>query len=96
VLSAGPATQPRKNHIAKKSQRKENSGLIKGCRPRHVLRNKTDNLYIGTWSDMTLLKHGKLQELAEEIAKTQIEILALEEVRWPGKVQINNKEYLLH
>jgi len=45
---------------------------------------------------MTLLKHGKLQELAEEIAKTQIEILALEEVRWPGKVQINNKEYLLH
>ena len=34
---------------------------------------------------MTLLKHGKLQELAEEVAKTQIEILALQEVRWPGK-----------
>ena len=40
---------------------------------------------------MTLLKPGKLQELAEEIAKTQIEILALQEVRWPGKGQINNK-----
>jgi uncharacterized protein YukE len=51
---------------------------------------------------MTLLKPGKLQELAEEIAKTQTEILALQaktqteilalqEVRWAGKGQINKK-----
>ena len=45
---------------------------------------------------MTLLKPGKLQELAEEIAKTQIEILALQEVRWPGKGQINKKDYLFY
>jgi len=90
-LSAGPATWPQKNHIAKKSQWKENSGLIEGCRPRHVLRNKTDNLYIGTWNVMTLLKPGKLQELVEEIAKTQTEILALQKVRWPGKGQINKR-----
>jgi hypothetical protein len=37
---------------------------------------------------MTLLKPGKLQELAEEIAKTQTETLALQEVRWLGKGQI--------
>ena len=43
---------------------------------------------------MTLLKPGKLQELAQEVAKTQIEILALQEVRWPGKGQINKKDYL--
>jgi len=29
----------------------------------------------------------------EEIAKTQIEILALQEVRWPGKGQKNKKGY---
>ena len=40
---------------------------------------------------MTLLKPGKLQELEEEVAKTQIEILALQEVRWPGKGQIDKK-----
>ena len=40
---------------------------------------------------MTLLKPGKVQELAEEIAKTQIEVLALQETRWPGKGQINKK-----
>ena len=53
--------------------------MIKGCRPRHVLRTKNDKLYIGTWNVMTLLKPGKMQELAEEVAKTQLEILALQE-----------------
>ena len=70
--------------------------MIKGCRPRHVSRNKTDNQYIGTWNVMTLLKPGKVQELAEEIAKTQIEILAIQEVRWPGKGQINKKDYIFY
>ena len=45
---------------------------------------------------MTLLKPGKLQELVDEIAKTQTEILALQEVRWPGKGQINKKDYLFY
>ena len=95
-LRVGPATRPRKNCIAKKSQRNECSGLINGYRPQNVLRNKTDNLYIETWNVMTLLKHGKLQELAEEVSKTQIEILAVREVRLPGKVQINKKDYLFY
>jgi exonuclease III len=45
---------------------------------------------------MTLLKPGKVQELAEEIAKPQIEILALQETRWPGKGQINKKDYIFY
>ena len=45
---------------------------------------------------MTLLKPGKLQELVDEIAKTQNEILALQEVRWPGKGHKNTKDYLLY
>jgi exonuclease III len=61
--------------------------------PWHVQWTKTDNLYIRTWNIKTLLKPGKLQELAEEIKKTQIEILALQEVRLPGKGQIIKKDY---
>jgi exo-beta-1,3-glucanase (GH17 family) len=44
---------------------------------------------------MTLLKPGKMLEQVEEIAKTQIEILALQEVGWPGKGHINKKDYLI-
>jgi len=45
---------------------------------------------------MTLLKPGKMQKLAEEIEKAQIEILALEEIRWPGRGQINKKDYTIY
>ena len=37
-----------------------------------------------------------MQELAEEIAKTQLKILALQEKRWPRKGQINKKDYIFY
>jgi exonuclease III len=85
-----------KKIIAKKSQEKNDIGLIKRCGPRHVLRTKSDKLYTGTWNVMTLLKSGKVQELTEEIAKPKIAILALQETRWPGKGQINIKYYIFY
>jgi endonuclease/exonuclease/phosphatase family metal-dependent hydrolase len=85
-----------KKHIAKKSQWKNDFGLIKGCRLRHVSWTKSDKLYIGTWNVMTLLRPGTMQELAEEIAKTQLERVALQEIRWPGKGQIYKKDYILY
>jgi len=48
------------------------------------------------WKVKTLLKPGKLQELAEKLAKAQIEILAIEEVRWPNKGQVKKQIYLLY
>jgi exonuclease III len=45
---------------------------------------------------MALLKPGKMQELAEQIAKTQLEIVALQETRWSGTGQINKKDYILY
>jgi len=46
------------------------------------------------WKVKTLLKPGKLQELAKKLAKAQI--LAIEEARWPNKGQINKQIYLLY
>jgi exonuclease III len=91
-----PPTENHEKHIAKKPQQKNDFGLIERYRPRHVTRTKSDKFYIGTWNVMTLLKPEKLQELTEEIAKTQTEILALQETRWPGKGQINKKDYIFY
>ena len=52
-------------------------------------RNKNPKLCIGTWNVNTLLKPGKLQELTEELAKTRLEIVAIQETRWSGKEVIN-------
>ena len=44
----------------------------------------------------TLLKPGKIQELAEELAKTQLEIVAIQERRWSGNGLIKKNDFSLY
>ena len=37
-----------------------------------------------------------MQELAEELAKTQLEIVAIQETRWSGNGLIKKKDFLLY
>ena len=80
-MSVRPAPLHCKKNLAKKSQQRK-AGLINGRRPRHVKRTKRNLLNIGTWNVQTLLQAGKLQELTEQIKKTKLEIVAVQETRW--------------
>ena len=40
-----------------------------------------NSVYNGTWNVVTVLKPGKMQELAEQIAHTQLEISAIQETK---------------
>jgi len=42
------------------------------------------NISIGTWNVLNVLKPGKMQELAEQIANTQLAIVAIQEKRCSG------------
>jgi exonuclease III len=53
-------------------------------------------IYIGTWNVTTVLKTGKMNEIADEMAKTQVQIIALQELRWKGEGQINKPTYTLY
>jgi exonuclease III len=53
-------------------------------------------IYIGTWNVTTMLKTGKMNEIAEEMAKTQVQVIALQEMRWKVEGQINNATYTLY
>ena len=46
-------------------------------------------IYIGTWNIMTMLKTGRMHEIADEMLKTQLQIIALQELRWKGVGQIS-------
>jgi hypothetical protein len=72
------------------------AGLINGCRQMRVKRNKENKIIIGTWNVRTLLQLGKMQELAEQIGKTQLEILAIQEIRWRGTSLIKKQNYSLY
>jgi len=49
-------------------------------RPRHVKRMKKELLDIGTWNVSTMLKAGKMQEIADQIVGSQLHIIALQEI----------------
>jgi exonuclease III len=42
------------------------------------------------------LKSGKMQEIAEQMQNTTLQILALQEIRWKGYGHIKKKDYLLY
>jgi len=37
---------------------------------------------MGTWNIKTMLKAGKMNEIADEMLETQLQIIALQELRW--------------
>jgi hypothetical protein len=63
-----------------KSCQQVHSGQPYPCRPMQVKRIK-NKLHIGTWNVLTLRGLGKMQELAEQVKETRIQILAVRETR---------------
>jgi hypothetical protein len=53
-------------------------------------------IYIGTWNIMTMLKTGRTIEIADEMLKGQLHIVALQELQWKGVGQINKPKYTLY
>jgi hypothetical protein len=56
------------------------AGLINGRRFKRVIRNKYLMVHIGTWNVMTMLKPGKMHEIADQVLKTPLQINALQEL----------------
>jgi hypothetical protein len=81
--------------LAKKAQR-ENAGQIILGRQRHVKRMKEELLDIGTWNVNTMLKAGKMQEFVDQIVGSQIQIVALQEIRWKGYGLLKKDKYSIY
>jgi endonuclease/exonuclease/phosphatase family metal-dependent hydrolase len=65
-------------------------------RPRHVKRIKKEQIKIGTWNVNTMLKTGKMQEIADQIVGSQLQIVALQEVRWKGYGLLRKDKYSVY
>ncbi|XP_055382796.1 uncharacterized protein LOC129612958 [Condylostylus longicornis] len=58
-------------------------------------RPKDNDLKIATWNVRTMLQIGKMQEVANEMAKYKIDLMALQEIRWANKGKIEKPQYTL-
>jgi hypothetical protein len=65
-------------------------------RPFHVKRMKKELLDIGTWNVKTMLKAGKMQEIADQIVGSQIQIVALQEIRSRGYGLLKKDKYSVY
>ena len=57
---------------------------------------KKELLNIGTWNVNTMLKAGKMQEIADQIVDSQLQITALQEIRWRGYGLLKKDKYSIY
>jgi len=68
-------------------------------KPRNVMntrlrqRTRIADLTFGTWNIQTMLQPGKMMEIADEVLKLGIDLVALQEIRWQGQGEINKKHF---
>ena len=53
---------------------------------------RTTDLTFGTWNVQTMLQPGKMMEIADEVLKLGIDLVALQEIRWQGAGEQTNGE----
>lgn len=58
-------------------------------------KNKKNKLRIGTWNVRTLLKVGRMHEVAREMQRYKVDVAAIQETRWKDEGQIDKGEYLI-
>ena len=63
-------------------------------RQRHLPRQtRITDLTFGTRNVQTMLQPGKMMEIADEVLKLGIDLVALQKIRWQGQGEINKKNF---
>jgi 1,2-phenylacetyl-CoA epoxidase catalytic subunit len=93
-LEKGLGTRFQKTKFAVKSQ-SSTAGWIYGERTEQRKRMETREFNIATWNVRSMFQAGKMEEVADVLKKYNIQIIALQEMRWPQDGWIKKKNYTL-
>ncbi|XP_039297782.1 uncharacterized protein LOC120354522 [Nilaparvata lugens] len=53
-------------------------------------------LKLATWNVQAVLRPRKMMEIAEEMTKLDLDIMALQEIRWQGQGRIDKKNFTMY
>ena len=59
-------------------------------------RKRTNETRTATWNISTMYIPGRLQEIAEEVLKYKLDIVAVQEIRWQGTGKIDKPNYTFY
>ncbi|XP_022197016.2 craniofacial development protein 2-like [Nilaparvata lugens] len=69
-------------------------GIVR-CAGRAKKAAKKD-LKLATWNVQTMLRPGKMMEIAEEMTKFDLDIVALQEIRWQSQGRIEKQNFTMY
>jgi hypothetical protein len=84
-----------KKNLAMKSQ-SNIAGSIFGKQTMQCKRMKPIEFYIATWNVQSMLQAGKMEEIADDLKKCNMQITALQKVRWSQDGCIKKNYTLLY
>jgi hypothetical protein len=95
-LGVGLRTSPCKKRVVMKPHSKPRNAMNTRLKQRHLPRQtRNTDLTIGTWNVQTVLQSGKMVQIADEVLKLGIDLVALQEIRWQGQGEITKKNFTI-
>ncbi|CAG9576128.1 unnamed protein product [Danaus chrysippus] len=93
---AGLTTQHGKTDMVTNTSTTENTGTLKTRRPRLRKMDNRFSMRFGTWNIQTMLQAGKMMEVGDVLCRYNLDLIALQEVRWSGTGQIEKQNFTFY
>jgi hypothetical protein len=87
----GLTTTSQKQIVVQKPNNQPRIGGINRKRTKQRIRN--NDLVMAIWNVLTMLQPRKMPEVAQEMIRHKIDIMALQEIRWQGTGKIDKPEF---